>query len=181
VHFAKMKVVQEHSEKTIPATLPAQLGALQRRKSSFWTVYPVLLKRSYLNFRRSPSLVLTRIMQVSSFGIILALFYARLGNDYVAVQNRVGYIQEITPLLFVGMLVLSGCERETDAARIILLCTRMRGMPSIESTRTGHITLNRSFYLISHSKSHSSLLWGQSVLYFCSSPASRVRSPASFG
>lgn len=105
VQFAKLKAVQERSEKAITATLPAQLGALQRRKSSFWTVYPVLLKRSYLNFRRSPSLVLTRIMQVSSFGIILALFYARLGNDYVAVQNRVGYIQEITPLLFVGMLV----------------------------------------------------------------------------
>jgi hypothetical protein len=109
--FAKMKTLQEHSEKTIPATLPAQLGALQRQKSSFWTVYPVLLKRSYLNFRRSPSLVLTRIMQVSSFGIILALFYARLGNDYVAVQNRVGYIQEITPLLFVGMLVLFARNR----------------------------------------------------------------------
>jgi len=87
------------------AVLPAQLGALQRKVSSFMTVYPVLLKRSYLNFKRSPNLVLTRIMQVSSFGVILALFYSRLGNDYVAIQNRVGYIQEITPLVFVGMLV----------------------------------------------------------------------------
>lgn len=87
------------------ATLPAQLGALQRRMSPFYVVYPVLLKRSYLNFKRSPNLVLTRLMQVSSFGIILALFYSRLGNDYVAIQNRVGYIQEITPLVFVGMLV----------------------------------------------------------------------------
>ena len=107
VHFTKTKAVQEHSEKNVPVTLPAQLQGLERRKSSFWTVYPVLLKRSYLNFRRSPSLVLTRIMQVSSFGIILALFYSRLGNDYIAVQNRVGYIQEISALVFVGMLVPS--------------------------------------------------------------------------
>ena len=105
--FAKAKAIQETIEKAIPATLPAQLGSLQRNVSPFTTVYPVLLKRSYLNFKRSPNLVLTRIMQVSSFGLILALFYSRLGNDYVAVQNRVGYIQEITSLVFVGMLVFS--------------------------------------------------------------------------
>jgi len=105
LQFAKSKVIQDTTEKVIPATLPAQLGSLQRKVASFMTVYPVLLKRSYLNFKRSPNLVLTRIMQVSSFGIILALFYSRLGNDYVAIQNRVGYIQEITPLVFVGMLV----------------------------------------------------------------------------
>lgn len=100
-----MKANQETVEKVVPATLPAQLGSLQRQVSPFRIVYPILLKRSSLNFRRSPNLVLTRIMQVSSFGVILALFYSRLGNDYVAVQNRVGYIQEITPLVFVGMLV----------------------------------------------------------------------------
>jgi hypothetical protein len=105
VQFAKIKAIEEVVEKVVPVTLPAQLGSLQRKASPFLTVYPVLLKRSYLNFKRSPNLVLTRIMQVASFGIILALFYTRLGNDYVAVQNRVGCIQEITPLVFVGMLV----------------------------------------------------------------------------
>jgi len=105
VQFAKIRATAETSETALPATLPAQLGALQRRMSSFYVVYPVLLKRSYLNFKRSPNLVLTRLMQVSCFGIILALFYSRLGNDYVAIQNRVGYIQQITPLVFVGMLV----------------------------------------------------------------------------
>ena len=105
-HFAQYKKVPDYpSEKRVTTSLPAQLGALQRQKSSFFMVYPVLFKRSYLNFKRNPNLVLTRIMQVSSFGVILALFFSRLGNDYVAVQNRVGYIQEITPLLFVGMLV----------------------------------------------------------------------------
>jgi hypothetical protein len=105
VQFANTKAIQGTVEKVVPAILPAQFGSMQRRVSSFMTVYPVLLKRSYLNFKRSPSLVLTRIMQVSSFGVILALFYSRLGNDYVAVQNRVGYIQDITSLVFIGMLV----------------------------------------------------------------------------
>jgi hypothetical protein len=103
--FANIKGVHNPLEKVSTTTLPAQLGALQRQTSPFFMVYPVLLKRSYLNFKRNPNLVLTRIMQVASFGIILALFFSRLGNDYVAVQNRVGYIQEITPLVFVGMLV----------------------------------------------------------------------------
>jgi hypothetical protein len=106
-YFAKSRTIRGAVEKVVSATLPAQLGSFQRKASSFMIVYPVLLKRNYLNFRRNPNLVLTRIMQVSCFGIILALFYSRLGNDYIAVQNRVGYIQEITPLLFVGLLVSS--------------------------------------------------------------------------
>ena len=108
MHFSKTREVHPPPtpvEKSATVTLPAQLGALQRRKTGFFMVFPVLFKRSSLNFRRNPNLVLTRIMQVSSFGIILALFFSRLGNDYVAVQNRVGYVQEITALVFVGMLV----------------------------------------------------------------------------
>lgn len=105
LHFSKETVFHETIEKVVPATLPAQLGALQRKISPFHTVYPILLKRSYLSFRRSPNLMLTRIMQVSSFGVILALFFGRLGSDYVSIQNRVGYIQEFNALVFVGMLV----------------------------------------------------------------------------
>jgi ABC-type multidrug transport system ATPase subunit len=104
LHCEKTRDVSESVEKVV-SSLPAQLGSLRRRISPFMTVYPVLLKRSYLNFKRSPNIVLTRIMQVASFGIILVLFYARLGNDYVSVQNRVGYIQEINALVFIGMLV----------------------------------------------------------------------------
>lgn len=105
VQFSRTKPVQETAEKVIPATLPAQLGSLQRNVSPFMTVYPILLRRSYLNFKRSPNLVLARIMQVSGYGIILALFYSRLGNDYIGVQNRVGYIHQITSLVFIGMIV----------------------------------------------------------------------------
>jgi hypothetical protein len=154
VQFAKIRATAESAEKPLPATLPAQLGALQRRMSPLYVVYPVLLKRSYLNFRRSPNLVLTRLMQVSSFGIILALFYSRLGNDYVAVQNRVGYIQEITPLVFVGMLVRLAYFAEVDG-RIISPFTPTRGMLFIANTMIALIDWSPSFYRISRLNFHS--------------------------
>lgn len=43
--------------------------------------------------------------QVAGFGLILCLFYSRLGDDYYSVQNRIGLLYEmIAPLLFTGML-----------------------------------------------------------------------------
>jgi hypothetical protein len=88
-------------------THPARLRSFQREALPFITVYPVLLKRSYLNFKRRPNLAITKIMQVSSSGIILAFFFSPLRNDYASIQNRIGYIQQLTPLVFIGMLVCS--------------------------------------------------------------------------
>jgi len=46
-----------------------------------------------------------RLSQVSGFGLILLLFYCRLGNDYYSIQNRIGLLYEaISPILFTGML-----------------------------------------------------------------------------
>ena len=57
-----------------------------------------------------------RIGQVVGLGIVLALYFAPLKNDYFAIQNRLGFLVEIAPLYFVGMLnniaVYIG-ERET--------------------------------------------------------------------
>lgn len=83
---------------------PAELGAMRRAPAPFVTAYPLLCRRAWLNMRRQPSLGIARIMQVVGLGIILALFFAPLGNDYVSVQNRFGFLQQILPLYFVGML-----------------------------------------------------------------------------
>jgi ABC-type multidrug transport system ATPase subunit len=85
-------------------SLPAELGAMKRQMSPFWRAYPVLLRRSLLNIKRQPPIIAARIMQVMGLGIILGLFFAPLGHGYAAVQNRLGYIQQFTALLFVGML-----------------------------------------------------------------------------
>ncbi|KAI9816598.1 MAG: hypothetical protein M1827_001730 [Pycnora praestabilis] len=83
---------------------PAELGGLMRHMAPFRISYPLLVQRGIINFRRQPNLLLARIMQVFSFGIILTLFFAPLKSDYYSVQNRLGFIQEFTALYFVGML-----------------------------------------------------------------------------
>jgi hypothetical protein len=47
-------------------------------------------------------LLVARIMQVVGMGIVLALFFAPLKNNYYYVQNRLGFLVEIAPLYFVG-------------------------------------------------------------------------------
>lgn len=102
--FVQGKTIQR-VESAKSTTHPAQLGSFQKEALPFITAYPILLKRSYLNLKRSPNLAVTKIMQVAASGMILALFFSRLGNDYASIQNRVGYIQQLTPFVFIGMLV----------------------------------------------------------------------------
>ncbi|KAI2603158.1 P-loop containing nucleoside triphosphate hydrolase protein [Hypoxylon fragiforme] len=83
---------------------PAELGALVHKRASFLTAFPLLLHRATINFRRQPPLILARIMQVVGLGVVLALFFSPLHNDYFSVQNRVGFVQEVGAFYFVGML-----------------------------------------------------------------------------
>ncbi|KAI5458646.1 P-loop containing nucleoside triphosphate hydrolase protein [Mariannaea sp. PMI_226] len=83
---------------------PAELGALVRKRASFATALPLLLHRDLINTRRQPELILARLMQVIGFALILALFFAPVHNDYYSVQNRMGFVQEVGALYFVGML-----------------------------------------------------------------------------
>lgn len=83
---------------------PAELGSLRRKMLPFMITFPIVLRRSFINFWRQPPLVMARSMQVLGIGIIMALFFAPLKNDYAAVQSRMGFVQEFAALYFVGML-----------------------------------------------------------------------------
>ncbi|KAL9108387.1 MAG: hypothetical protein Q9227_006847 [Pyrenula ochraceoflavens] len=83
---------------------PAELGSLRRQMNPFRITFPLVLHRSSINLRRLPAILTARLAQITSMGIILALFFAPLKHDYRAVQSRVGFIQEIGALYFVGML-----------------------------------------------------------------------------
>lgn len=85
-------------------TTPAELGSLARKPSSFVSAYSILIRRATKNMFRQPEILIARAMQVVGLGIILALYFAPLKSDYFAVQNRMGFIVEIAPLYFVGML-----------------------------------------------------------------------------
>lgn len=65
---------------------------------------PLLLRRSFLNMSRQPALCLNRISQGMFFGLILACFYAPIGDDQNSIQDRVGNLYELTALCFIGML-----------------------------------------------------------------------------
>lgn len=83
---------------------PAELGAMVRKRASFFTAAPLLIQRALINFRRQPPLLLARTMQVVGLGVVLALFFAPLKNDLVSVQNRMGFVQQVGAFYFVGML-----------------------------------------------------------------------------
>ena len=82
--------------------VPAELGSLKRKPTAFPTMFALVLRRSAINLRRQPYLLLARTMQVIGVAIIMALFFAPLKDDYAAVQSRMGAVQQITALYFVG-------------------------------------------------------------------------------
>ena len=83
---------------------PAELGSLARSMTPFRIAFPILLHRSFINFRRNPPSIVARTTQVLGFAICVTLFFAPLQSDYYSVQSRLGFIQEFAPLYFVGML-----------------------------------------------------------------------------
>lgn len=83
---------------------PAELGSLARGMTPFRIAFPLLLHRSFINFRRNPPSIVARTTQVLGYAVCLTLFFAPLKTDYYSVQTRLGFIQEFAPLYFVGML-----------------------------------------------------------------------------
>ncbi|KAL1862889.1 hypothetical protein Daus18300_008218 [Diaporthe australafricana] len=83
---------------------PAELGALVRKRTSFLTSFLLLLHRATINLRRQPPLIMARLMQVIGLAVVLTAFYAPLRSDYTSVQNRVGFVQQVSSFYFIGML-----------------------------------------------------------------------------
>jgi hypothetical protein len=61
----------------------------------FWVAFPLLIKRSLLNFRRDSTVATARISQVLGYGVIVSLFFAPIKRDYDSIQSRFGFIQEV--------------------------------------------------------------------------------------
>ncbi|KAL2425309.1 putative ABC transporter ATP-binding protein/permease [Exophiala dermatitidis] len=95
---------QTETEKQKQLTLPASLGTYRRQRLPFRHAFPILLQRGLLNLRRQPNLLTGRITQLVGLGIVLTAFCAPLGHNYYSVQTRVGYIQAMSSMFFVGML-----------------------------------------------------------------------------
>jgi hypothetical protein len=83
-------------------TTPAELGNLAREPTSFASAYSILIRRATKNMFRQPEILVARIMQVVGLGLVLALYFSPLKNNYFSIQNRLGFLVEIAPLYFVG-------------------------------------------------------------------------------
>ncbi|KAM5492213.1 hypothetical protein MaudMau93_001516 [Microsporum audouinii] len=99
--------INRHDNRAVAPIIatPAELGSLKRKPTGFPSMFALVLRRSAINLRRQPYLLLARTMQVIGVAIIMALFFAPLKDDYEAVQSRMGAVQQITALYFVGMIL----------------------------------------------------------------------------
>jgi hypothetical protein len=75
-----------------------------KQTKPFTFTLPLLIQRSMLNLYRQPILLSTRISQGLFFALILAAFYAPIGESQIAVQNIMGNLYELSALCFIGML-----------------------------------------------------------------------------
>ena len=76
---------------------------LYPEKSVFITL-PLLLKRSYQNISRQPVLLSVRVTQGLFYALILCAFYAPTEHNQASIQNRIGNLQQLCSLIFIGML-----------------------------------------------------------------------------
>ncbi|KAI9350484.1 P-loop containing nucleoside triphosphate hydrolase protein [Zopfochytrium polystomum] len=73
-------------------------------KLSMIQVLPLLVSRSFTNLRRQSGLISARLMQVTALGVILTLYFARLGYDQNSATSRIGILQQLGAVVFIGML-----------------------------------------------------------------------------
>ncbi|KAI5294087.1 hypothetical protein KEM52_004719 [Ascosphaera acerosa] len=82
---------------------PAELGRYRRHTPPLRIVYPLVLHRSLINFRRHSDFIFARVFQTTGFAVVLMFFFAPLHHDYEAIQSHMGFIQQMTSYFFVGM------------------------------------------------------------------------------
>ena len=88
------KVKLDLTAADVHVSTPAELGKLKRSMTPLHIALPLLLRRSFLNYRRSSVVLDARMIQVLGFSIIVTLFWAPLKSSYEDVQSRLGFIQQ---------------------------------------------------------------------------------------
>jgi hypothetical protein len=83
---------------------PAALGSMAQEKSPLHIALPILIHRGIVNLLRQPNLATGRILQLLGLATVEAAFFAPLRNDYYSVQSRMGFVQQLSTMFFVGML-----------------------------------------------------------------------------
>jgi ABC-type multidrug transport system ATPase subunit len=91
-------------QSTRPLILPAEVGAIQKSTASFQTAFPTLIHRSALHLRREKDAAIAKIMNVVPYGILISLFFAPLNDSYQGIESRLGTVQLLCFVFFMGIL-----------------------------------------------------------------------------
>lgn len=92
-------------ETDLPSVLlPAHLGTYAREPLGFGPALSLLVRRELTNITRQPVLAMGRVSLFVGVALILICYGTPLKHDYYSVQSRMGCVQQVTALYFVGML-----------------------------------------------------------------------------
>lgn len=83
---------------------PKVFGGFIREPANFLVAFYACVKQLGITTLRNKDVFIARISQVAGMGVIIALYFAPLKNNYIGISNRLGLVQEITTLYFCGML-----------------------------------------------------------------------------
>ncbi|CCH46551.1 Pleiotropic drug resistance protein [Wickerhamomyces ciferrii] len=102
----------EFTEDTIPVSEDKankeydldQYKTLIKKPHILKVAFQPILERQFKVILRSPNVFFCRFGQIAGLSVIHALYFSPMRNDSESVLNRLGLIQQVTVLYFVGML-----------------------------------------------------------------------------
>lgn len=94
-------IVDYHSNTIAHA---AHFGQLEHHTLNFRIALPLLLHRGVIHLKRQRMIAIGRILQIVGLAIVLTCFFTPLKNGSTSIQSRIGYVQQLGSLFFVGML-----------------------------------------------------------------------------
>jgi hypothetical protein len=80
-------------------------GVFTKSTAPFTTAFPILFHRSSLSLWRERNAMIARIMNVVPYGALIALFFVPFHTDYQAILTRLGLIQLLCFLYFMGTII----------------------------------------------------------------------------
>lgn len=98
------KVNQRNYCGSISETGAVDLEKYRAEKLPRWITFSTILRRQFLNSIRAKDIMIARAGQTVLLAVIHTLFFAPLRNGPEGVSNRLGLIQEVCLMLFVGLV-----------------------------------------------------------------------------
>lgn len=83
---------------------PVDLSEFEGPHVPWFVVFKALCKRLFVISFRDPDILFTKVLTIFLLAITFALFYAPLKNNMAGISNRLGLIQSICNLYYVGLL-----------------------------------------------------------------------------